>query len=168
MMLETILRRIAVTCAALLLFGIAGDRTTWVWRKQTVTEGAVYNLVTTFCGIIALLGLLIALNSGARLVIPLLAFLATIGAFGLTSLVAGVSVWARMHGKVWFYGAASQDTSPLGDFAGNTFASARSVTPAQAPWFFTAVAVAGVVATLGLCLIWLAGDRNERITDAIW
>lgn len=165
---ECVLRRIAVACAVLLLFGFAGDRTTWIWRKQTVTEGAVYNLATTFCGIVALIGLAIALNAGTRRVVPLLAFLAAIGAFSLTALIAGVSVWALMHGEVWFYGAASQHTSPLGAFAGNTFASAKSVFPAQAPYVFTAVAIAGAVATLGLVLLRLAGYWAARRADAVW
>lgn len=166
-MLETILRRIAVTCAVLLLFGFAGDRTTWVLKRGAATEGAVYNLATTFCGIIALTGLAVALNTRPRRLIPLLGLLATIGAFCLTILVAGVSVWALMQGEVWFYGAASQYTSPLGDFAGEAFASAESVFPAQAPYVFTAAAIVGAVATLGLALLWLVNDRHEREAVAV-
>lgn len=161
-MLETMLRRIAVTCAVLLLFGLAGDRTTWVLRRGSATEGAIYNLTTSFCGIIALIGLAVALNTRPRRLVPLLGLLATIGAFGLTILVAGVSVWALMQGEVWFYGAASKYTSPLGDFAGDTFASAESVVPAQAPYFFTAVAIVGAAATLGLALQWIVNDQHER------
>jgi hypothetical protein len=125
----------------------------------------VYNLTTTLSGIVAQIGLAVALNSGTHLVVSLLALLAAIGAFGLAALVAGVSVWALMQGEVWFYGAASQYTSPLGDFAGNTFASAKTVFPAQAPYVFTAVAILGAVATLGLALLRLARNRQARGRD---
>ena len=164
-MLELVLRRTTLTCAVLLLFGMAGDQTTWVWGNgQRVTDGAVYNLAATGCGAIALLSLAVALNTRPRRALPLLALMAAIGVYVLSAIVSGVSVWAQTQGEVWLYGATSQYTSPLGAFAGNSFASAGMVYPAQAPAFFTAIAVIGAMASLGLGLAWTVLDRNQGVT----
>jgi hypothetical protein len=155
-MLETMLRRAGVTCAVLMLFGVMSDRTTWVrlnGRGQTITDGAVYNLIASLSGIIVLIALAVALHMRPRLVIPALSLLLAVAAFGLSAFVSGLGVWARSQGKVWAYGvdAFADDRGPK-----------WVVYPADGPYIFTFLATLGFVATAGMGIIWLRSAREDR------
>lgn len=155
-MLETIFRRVGVTCAVLMLLGVMSDRTTWVrmnGRGQTITDGAVYNLIASICGVVVLIALAAALHMRPRLVIPTLSLLLAITAFGLSAFVSGQGVWARAQGKIWAYGV-------------NAFAEDRGpkwvVYPADGPYIFAFLATLGLLATVGLGIIWLRSAREDR------
>ena len=159
-MMETILRRTALICAALMLLGVMGDRTTWVRlnrRGQTITDGAVYNLVAFLTGIVVLISLACALNMRLRPGIRVLSLVVAISAFGLSAFVSGLGVWARLQGEIWAYGvdAFAKDLGPK-----------WAVYPADGPYLFTAVAVLGAVTTIGLGIVWLRDARRSR--NALW
>jgi hypothetical protein len=89
---EIVLRRVALGCAIVLLFGPLGGRTIWVDGHTTGTDAAVYNVVALVFGVVALAALAIAFWASPRLVVPALGALVAIAAFGLTAYVSGVYV----------------------------------------------------------------------------
>lgn len=154
-MIETILRRTAITCAALMLCGMLGDRTTWIkvgGRGQSMTDGAVYNSIASLSSIIALIALTIALKTRPRLVISLFGVLVATAAFGLSIVVSGLGVWVRAQGKIWAYSG--------GMFAEDMGTKWR-VYPADGPYVFTFLATLGALASLGLSNTWL---RDTQVT----
>lgn len=152
-MTETILRRVAITCAILMLFGVMGDRTTWIRLNrhgQTITDGAGYNLFASLAGIVVLISLATALNTRPRPGIPLMSLLVTFAAFGFSAFYSGAGVWARLQGEVWAYGvdAFAKDLGPK-----------WAVYPANGPYVFTSIAILGALVTIGLGTTWLRDAR---------
>jgi hypothetical protein len=119
---------------------------------SSITDAGLYNFAVTASGIVALIALAVALNTRPRVVIPVLSLLPALAAFGLSIYVAGLSVWARLQGEIWFYGSWSF----AGDFEG------YDAHPARGPFIFTFLAILGTAATLGLALMWLSGDRDQQ------
>ena len=159
MVSELILGRIALWCGFLMLFGIFSDRTSWV--RYRFQEGHQHryrrrdpNVVTSASGVVALIALAIALNTRPRVVIPVLSLLPAIAAFGLSTFVSGLGVWARLQGEIWLYGAWS--------FAGDQGAEQWIAHPARGTFIFTFLAVLGALATLSLALTWLFGDSEQQ------
>lgn len=156
-MTETILRRIALSSAALMLFGLMGDRTTWVklsGRGQSMTDGAIYNSVAFLSGIVALIALALALRFRPRLVVPVAGVLLAVAAFGFSLFVSGLGVWARVQGEIWAYspGTFAEDLGPK-----------WVVYPAVGPFVFSFLATVGALATLGLGVTWLRDARYSRL-----
>ncbi|MDQ2653062.1 MAG: hypothetical protein M3Z20_08450 [Chloroflexota bacterium] len=151
-----ILGRVALWSGFLILPGIFSDRSSWVNNRfkapSSIIDAGLYNAVATISGIAALIALAVALNTRPRVVIPVLSLLPAIAVFGLSIYVSGISVWARLQGEIWFYGAWSF----AGDYEGYV------AHPARGPFIFTFLAVLGAMATLGLALTWLWGDREEQ------
>lgn len=154
---ERILGRIALWSGFLMLFGVLSDRSSWVqggFKSQSITtDAAGYNIVATLSGVIALVALAIALNTRPRAVIPVLSLLPALAAFVLSIYVSGLSVWARLQGEIWFYGTWS--------FAEDV-GKKEIAYPARGPFIFPFLAVLGALATLGLALIWLFGNREQQ------
>lgn len=154
---DLILGRIAIWSGFLMLFGVLSDRSSWVtYAKNTsssVTDAGIYNVIASASGVVALIALAIALNTRPRVVIPVLSLVPVLAAFGLSTYVSGLSVWARLQGEIWFYGAWS--------FAGEV-GKKEVAYPSRGVFIFAFLALLGTLATLGLALTWLFGDREQQ------
>lgn len=107
MLTETLLCRVALACAFLMLLGPVADRTMWVNKRgfAGTIDAAGYNMAALLSGIVAICALAFADWARPRAVVPMLLGVAgAIAAFGLTVWVSGVAVLARVQGEVWFYG----------------------------------------------------------------
>ncbi len=150
-----ILGRIALWSGFLMLFGVVSDRSSWVTYTKTtssVTDAGIYNVIASASGVVALIALAIALNTRPRVVIPVLSLLPAIAAFGLSTYVSGLSVWARLQGEIWFYGTWS--------FAGEVGKNEIAY-PSRGVFIFALLALLGALATLGLAWTWLFGGREQ-------
>lgn len=154
---DLIMGRIALSSGFLLLFGVLSDRSSWVRESvkspSSTTDAGIYNVIASASGLVALIALAIALNTRPRGVIPVLSLLPALAAFGVSLYVSGLGVWARLHGEIWLYGA--------GSFAGD-WGEKYIAHPARGPFIFAFLALLGVLATLGLALTWLFGDREQQ------
>lgn len=128
-----------------MLVGVFGGRTTWVDGHTTATDAAGYNLAAFVTCVVALLALGIALNVRSRVVVPTLAALVAAAAFFLSVLASGVYLWARWQGEIWMY-ATGKFSAPLGN--------GETVSLAWGPTFVTPIAAIGMVACIGLAIIW--------------
>ena len=93
---ELILGRIALWSGFLMLFGVLSDRSSWVRDSvkspSSTTDAAIYNVIASASGVVALIALAIALNTRPRVVIPVLSLLPAVAAFGLSLYVSGLGV----------------------------------------------------------------------------
>lgn len=144
-MAETVLRRIALGCAILLLFALCGGRTVWVQGNTTATDAAGYGIVATFSGVLALAALAFASWVRPRLLLPLLGAVMATAAFVLASVFAGLDVWARVQGQVWTYASMTMSPPEPG----------VTVYPAFGPPIFMTIAATGAIASLGLAMKWV-------------
>lgn len=163
MLNDHILGRIALWCGVLMLFGFFSDRSSWkrdsFKTPDTTTDAAIYNIVASFSGVVALIALAVALNTRPRVVLSVLSLLPALTAFGLSIFVSGLGVWARLQGEIWLYAA--------GEFAGD-LGENWVAHPARGPFLFSFLAVIGALATLGLMLVWLRDAFRGRgmVSDA--
>ena len=153
---ETLLLRTAFVCATFLLFGILADRTQIVDggrnSRTTITDAAGYNIAATFSGVVALVGLAVAFWTYPvwtlrRAVQTVLGVIVAVAAFGLTVYASGIFWLARTRGEVFFYGT--------GEVLGNETYAQEMIHPAVGPPYFAAIAVVGIIATLGVGVLWL-------------
>lgn len=157
MLNDLVLGRIALWSGGLMLFGVVSDRSSWARASfkspDTTTDAAVYNIVASGSGVVALIALAVALNTRPRVVLPILSLLPALAAFGLSIFVSGLGVWARLQGEIWLYAA--------GAFAGD-LGEEWVAHPARGPFLFTFLAALGALATLGLMLAWLRDAHRAR------
>lgn len=145
---EDKLRWIAVGCAALLLFGLVSDRTSWVGGGGVTTDSAGYNWATLFAGIVALVALASSFWAWPRLPYALLGAAVAFGAFGAAAYVCGSYWLALARGDARLDGIA-------------TMPEHWRVYPATGPIFFTTAALVGALAALLLAASWLRQARSK-------
>lgn len=139
-----------------MLFGPFGGRTMWMKGngRNVITDAAGYNAVAVLSGVLALAALAVALNTRSRVVVPALAALVAVSAFGLSVYVSGLYVWARWQGEIWFYGA--------GWFAGDQ-GPTWTVSLPWGPSYFALAAFVGALASLALTISWMRGPHGDAV-----
>jgi putative copper export protein len=149
-LVERVLWRLAIGCAALLLFAPMTPRTSWTYLPQSesgpgggMTHSAGWDWIAPLLGIVALVSLIVGRRRRPD--------------------VAG-AVFSATIASISFAGAAAAALGHWLDLMSGSLREARWVIyPAPAVGYFAAIAIVGMVAALVLLGSWLhQGDAEPR------